>query len=613
MVTSYILFQSSPFQKTFTVDEFLHDNRNSANLETIRDDLGIYLKVLRSAMIELINEDYADFVDLSANLIGLDQSIEGIKTPLGQLKSDVLTVRDSLQTSMSDLKDCLEEKRNLRKHKKCLQSLSSCQKSLKKLESLLLVNDASSDNINLIILERSALELIQLQFNMKFCINLFDNSQKNAAKNLREILLEKIETYFLKIVNKKNNLQEIERCLRIYCTLDECSIIENIFRQKIIAPYMNKIISEHHLQNSPQGVTDIFNQILDFISIYMKDLLQLTSKNNNTNNSKIKGINFLINSFWVEVEQRLETNIASIFAPGNPDMFYHKYNSTLEFLKRIEMLLSDSVEVQHFHNDKYYKSFQLRWNLPVYFQIRFQEIATVLESALNKPINSGIYLESNEKDSFKLIQFSTAFTCLEKCWYEGIYLEQLFHKFFKFSLQIVARLHQFLVEILKIQRMEINKVNFFITAYYDIQQFISRLPNLLNVIVQKCPTVLIVQRHQVEQSFDEAQKAVADKLTDMERIIINEVITTSLQYIKQINDIPRLYRKTNREVPTKHGQYIESIMFNCNEFQQNYERFVGNEIMQKFLRNIFTNITRQYVSKLLRFHFSYLFYSLYFI
>ena len=28
-------------------------------LERLRDDLGVYLKVLRSAMIELINEDYA--------------------------------------------------------------------------------------------------------------------------------------------------------------------------------------------------------------------------------------------------------------------------------------------------------------------------------------------------------------------------------------------------------------------------------------------------------------------------------------------------------------------------------------------------------------------------
>lgn len=56
----------------------------------MRDDLGLYMKILRSAMIDLINKDYADFVNLSGNLIGLDKSIEELQSPLGQLKEEVL-------------------------------------------------------------------------------------------------------------------------------------------------------------------------------------------------------------------------------------------------------------------------------------------------------------------------------------------------------------------------------------------------------------------------------------------------------------------------------------------------------------------------------------------
>lgn len=61
-----------------------------ANLEVMRDDLGIYLKTLRSSMIEMINKDYADFVNLSSNLIGLDKAITSIQLPLGQLKEELL-------------------------------------------------------------------------------------------------------------------------------------------------------------------------------------------------------------------------------------------------------------------------------------------------------------------------------------------------------------------------------------------------------------------------------------------------------------------------------------------------------------------------------------------
>lgn len=43
------------------------------------------------------------------------------------------------------------------------------------------------------------------------------------------------------------------------------------------------------------------------------------------------------------------------------------------------MIIDDKAMVDQFHQHKQYKSFLMRWNLPVYFQIRFQEIATSLE------------------------------------------------------------------------------------------------------------------------------------------------------------------------------------------------------------------------------------------
>ena len=68
----------------------MQDLWNTVPLEVLRDDLGSYLKVLRSAMIELINRDYADFVNLSGNLVGLDVAISNLKHPLISMHSDIL-------------------------------------------------------------------------------------------------------------------------------------------------------------------------------------------------------------------------------------------------------------------------------------------------------------------------------------------------------------------------------------------------------------------------------------------------------------------------------------------------------------------------------------------
>ena len=49
--------------------------RRKVPLENLRDDLNTYLKILRSAMIELINKDYADFVNLSTNLVCISSTL----------------------------------------------------------------------------------------------------------------------------------------------------------------------------------------------------------------------------------------------------------------------------------------------------------------------------------------------------------------------------------------------------------------------------------------------------------------------------------------------------------------------------------------------------------
>lgn len=85
-----MMFTILKLQTNFSVDNFLADHQNVASLETMRDDLGIYLKVLRLAMIELINKDYANFVNLCATLIGFDKAITKIQVPLGQLNDEVL-------------------------------------------------------------------------------------------------------------------------------------------------------------------------------------------------------------------------------------------------------------------------------------------------------------------------------------------------------------------------------------------------------------------------------------------------------------------------------------------------------------------------------------------
>ena len=110
----------------FTVDNFFIEvsvREGGTSLDVLRDDLGIYLKVLRSSMIELINQDYADFVNLSTNLVGLDQGILRIREPLERLDTEITGAREELGSCLEKVRVKLARQERIRQEKEMLANL----------------------------------------------------------------------------------------------------------------------------------------------------------------------------------------------------------------------------------------------------------------------------------------------------------------------------------------------------------------------------------------------------------------------------------------------------------------------------------------------------------
>lgn len=60
--------------------------------------------------------------------------------------------------------------------------------------------------------------------------------------------------------------------------------------------------------------------------------------------------------------------------------------------------------------------------------------------------------------------------------------------------------------------------------------------------------------------------------------IVNELIMHCVIYLKQVSDIPRLYRRTNREVPTKPCAYVKNALSFLTNFRTNYNDFVPTNV-----------------------------------
>lgn len=65
-----------------------------------------------------------------------------------------------------------------------------------------------------------------------------------------------------------------------------------------------------------------------------------------------------------------------------PDLFHGNYCLMTEFVSNIEGYCVDAAHVRRLREQTAYKSFARKWNLPIYYQLRFQDIRSAFEDSL---------------------------------------------------------------------------------------------------------------------------------------------------------------------------------------------------------------------------------------
>lgn len=375
-----LCFDKDEFMKEdFDVDHFVSECRKRVQLEELRDDLELYYKLLKTAMVELINKDYADFVNLSTNLVGMDKALNQLSVPLGQLREEVLSLRSTVSEGIRAVDERMSKQEDIREKKMCVLRLIQVIQSVEKIEKIL--NSQSSKETHALeahsplltgqILERIATEFNQLQFHavQSKGMPLLDKVRPRIAgitamlqRSLEGLLLEGLQT---------SDVDIIRHCLRTYATIDKTRDAEALVGQVLVKPYMDQVIIEQVVESRPDGLQTMYKKLLEFVPHHCRLLREVTggaisSEKGNT----VPGYDFLVNSVWPEIVRGLEENLPSLFNPGDPDAFHKKYTISMNFLRTFERQCGSQASVKRLRAHPAYHSFNNKWNLPVYFQIR---------------------------------------------------------------------------------------------------------------------------------------------------------------------------------------------------------------------------------------------------
>ncbi|KAG1222159.1 hypothetical protein G6F68_020722 [Rhizopus microsporus] len=89
-----------------------------------------------------------------------------------------------------------------------------------------------------------------------------------------------------------------------------------------------------------------------------------------------------------------------------------------------------------------YIEFMKKWQLPVYFQLKFREIVVRIEEVLND--------KSQSQEESILTGTKATIEIIQQCWSDHVYLYGLAHRFYKLTLQLLKRYSIWARDILQV-------------------------------------------------------------------------------------------------------------------------------------------------------------------
>ncbi|XP_041420397.1 conserved oligomeric Golgi complex subunit 2 isoform X2 [Xenopus laevis] len=519
----------------------------------------------------------------------------------------------------------------------CVFTMMEVIHSVEKIEKILhtqnskeTASEVKSPHLTGQILERIATEFNQLQFHavQSKGMPLLDNVRPRIAgitgmlqQSLEGLLLEGLQT---------SNVDTVRHCLRTYATIDKTRDAEALVGQVLVKPYIDEVINEQYVQSHPGGLQAMYSKLLEFVPHHCRLLREVTGGAVSSENADmVPGYDFLVNSVWPEMARGLEEKLPSLFSPGNPDVFFQKYTASMDFVRKFERQCGSQASVKRLRAHPSYHSFNNKWNLPVYFQLRFKEIAGNLETALLHG-----HEEAPAETKYRLRATNVLWSCLASCWSNEVFLPKLAHRFWKLTLQMISRYCTFIKEVainirsdassheMKNLPSSINRdsipmsgmanedqdsgstpdarVNVKISTRQlmlfvaDADKLKEQLPELREIIIVKLQQIGFKNIAMITGALEDMNEFLSPSLLAIKNKIVFDLSESCFSHLKSALEVPRLYRRTNKEMPTKASSYVDNAVKPLFQLQNEYKNILKQSIREEWLTDVLSECTPRY-------------------
>eukprot|EP00891_Asterochloris_glomerata_P006880 jgi/Astpho2/6880/Aster-07879 len=512
-------------------------------LETLKAQLEAYLGVLKAKLVEVINEDYNDFISLSTKLVNVDGAVMRMSRPIIKLKEKLQAVHAAVQAELNLLNEGLQRRQQAAAAKALLELMQDTAHAMAKVEKLLSEVEAlhaqqagqsqTAAQMGSLarLLERVGGEVGRLKFCATKGQNLPAVQQLEprisaAVERLNDVLRTALDAAL-----RSQEQASMLLCLRAYAAIGNPAGAEQAVRNAVVAPLVAQVLSEHRASQpraviASEGLQQVLSNVAARVQEQCSGLLQQTD----TAQTDLQAFDFLGGAVMAEVDQAVSEAMPGAFSPGVPVAFLANFEAANKFLGQLEALCPTKASLQAFRNSTAVASFFKRWKLSVYFSLRFQDIAMILDTAVTASTLQPVGASAPNPLHLHLQPPAALQQSLDRCVADDVFLQPLAGKFIKLVLQLLARYHTWLERGLA-QR-----------AAHDPQAGAEQVLDALQGSLEQSSNILIEDTHRLTQ------------------MLADSVVEKCVQVLRQLRGITATYRMTTRPLPTRPSHFVTGVL-----------------------------------------------------
>lgn len=628
---------SALHDEKFDPQAFIAERRQHAPLSLVRDELRVYVSSLSSQIVQAVQKDFNLFINFGPSLADATLLAQTLEPALQNLHSNLYSLHSHLRSQADTLHAALAQRHEINNRRVALQTLVSVNDSIIKCERLLrqfspLAQDPLSD-ASFSLLDRITAETAQLTFTLtraQTCAFLESLSVRiSAIKRQVRASLDQCMNRALP-TSKPFDSKTLSKVLALYVVAGMQDDAHDFFTRHVVSPFASQrlrmsvmlSVAERKLQQEGKAVSSVtpgdalratHGEIVSFLGDRVLPLVSLCASDTRL----AKRLDFVGKSVWPNIQRAISVQMTPAFSPGIPDVFHQSFQAGADIFAAIESASTDAFRYA-LRKSPATTEFTKHWNLPVYFQLRFQEITSAFEASLadgpvpigesnvaSVPLTNSENSGSSESRVLRTDVYKSEATCslvrsLRRCWAEEVFLTALTHRFVRLSLQVLARFATWVRTGLAGEWSGSGSesvTNSAARIINDVAILQSRLPaELASVLRLRCPSFSADSIDGIETVFSDAIERFAALVPDLVGSISDALATDCVENLQPLRGMIATYRMSSKQAPTAHSIFVPKILRPLKGFLKDHEKTVDETIRMDIAKSVVDRTAQEYLA-----------------